>query len=205
MLVFVDESGDSGLKLDCGSSKYFIITLVVFEENEEAEALDKRINLLRHEFDLYVDFEFKFNKCDKDIRTRFLQAVLPYNFFYFAIVINKKGLYGEGFKFKESFYKYASSLVFENAKPYLRDAKVIIDSSGSKDFRRQLSGYLRSKISGGYIKKIKLQDSKRNNLLQLADMVSGAVYRDFGEKSDAKIYRNIIKSREIYVQLWPRK
>lgn len=47
MLVFVDESGDAGLKLQEGSSKYFVVTLIIFEENEEAESCDKRIDLLR--------------------------------------------------------------------------------------------------------------------------------------------------------------
>lgn len=43
MLVFIDESGDTGLKLDKGSSKYFVITLVTFEDNEEALLCDQRI------------------------------------------------------------------------------------------------------------------------------------------------------------------
>lgn len=205
MLVFVDESGDAGLKLDQGSSEYFVVTLVAFEENDEAEALDKRIDLLKRELGMNPLGEFKFNKSNKNIRNQFLRAVLPYTFFYFAIIINKKKLYGEGFKYKESFYKYTSSLVFENAKPYLEKAKVIIDGSGSKEFRNQLSSYLRKKTGGGYIKKIKLEDSKRNNLLQLADMISGSIFRSLSDKSDAEIYRDIIKSREIYVQIWPRE
>ena len=194
-----------GVFSDSLSSEYFVVTLVAFEENDEAEALDKCIDLLKRELGMNLKGEFKFNKSKKNIRIQFLKAVLPYTFFYFAIVINKKKLYGEGFKYKESFYKYTSSLVFENAKPYLKSAKVIIDGSGSKEFRNQLSSYLRKKIGGGYIKKIKLEDSKSNNLLQLADMVSGSIFRMLGNKSDAKIYRNIIKSREIYVQIWPRK
>jgi hypothetical protein len=32
MLVFVDESGDTGLKIGRGSSEFLTITLVVFEE-----------------------------------------------------------------------------------------------------------------------------------------------------------------------------
>lgn len=205
MLVFLDETGDPGLKLDCGSSKYFVVTLIVFEENEEAEALDKRVSLLKHELGFNKFHEIKFNKCNREIRERFLRSIIPYNFFYFAIAINKEKLYGEGFGYKESFYKYASGLVFQNAKTYLSDATIIIDGSGSKDFRNQLSSYLRKKIGGGYIKKIKLQDSKRNNLLQLADMISGAVNRSFSEKTDSKVYRDVIKCREIYVQVWPRK
>ncbi|HHT9130909.1 MAG TPA: DUF3800 domain-containing protein [Candidatus Tripitaka californicus] len=204
MLVFVDESGDAGLKLKGGSSKYFVIALIVFEENEEAEALDKRIDLFKRELRLGPTSEIKFNGCNKDTRKQFLLAVLPYNFFYLAIIINKQRLYGEGFKFKESFYKYASSLVFQNAKPYLHKATVVIDISGSKDFRRQLGGYLRRKINGGYIKKIKLQDSACNNLLQLADMVAGSILRSLSGKPDAREYRGIIRPRELHVQVWPK-
>ena len=32
MLVFVDESGDAGMKLDAGSSDFFIVTAVLFED-----------------------------------------------------------------------------------------------------------------------------------------------------------------------------
>ena len=71
MLVFVDETGDPGLKLNCGSSKYFVVTLVVFEENEEAEALDKRVSLLKHELGFNQSHEIKFNKCNRNKRTIF--------------------------------------------------------------------------------------------------------------------------------------
>ena len=43
MLVFVDESGDPGLKLDQGSSKYFIVKIILFEEDEEAEDANQLI------------------------------------------------------------------------------------------------------------------------------------------------------------------
>ena len=49
MLVFIDESGDTGFKVKQGSSKYFIISLVIFEDNEEALACDQRIQLLKRE------------------------------------------------------------------------------------------------------------------------------------------------------------
>jgi hypothetical protein len=53
-------------------------------------------------------------------------------------VINKAKLYGEGFRVADSFYKYTCSLVFETAKPYLRDAIVVIDGSGSRRFKQEL-------------------------------------------------------------------
>ncbi|MBI4287519.1 MAG: DUF3800 domain-containing protein [Chloroflexi bacterium] len=75
MLVFVDESGDPGLKPDSGSSRYFVIALVVFEDNDEAEAVDRRIELLRREMRLNPRFEFSFNRCRRDFREQFLKAI----------------------------------------------------------------------------------------------------------------------------------
>ena len=45
MLVFIDESGDPGLKFGSGSSDYSVVTLVVFEENEDADFADSKIHL----------------------------------------------------------------------------------------------------------------------------------------------------------------
>lgn len=136
MLVFIDESGDSGLKIEEGSSRYFTVALVVFEDREEATACDQRIELLKRELG-WQDGEFHFKRNSERIRLSFLQAVAPYNFFYYGIVINKdpKKLWGEGFRDKHSFYKYACGLVFENAKEKLQNATVVIDESGDLDFR----------------------------------------------------------------------
>ncbi|HEY9172377.1 MAG TPA: DUF3800 domain-containing protein [Verrucomicrobiae bacterium] len=209
MLAFIDESGDPGLKLDSGSTDYFIVTLVAFEDNEEALATDRRIDLLKRELGFPAGFEFHFNKVKGSYREAFLSAVASYGFFYFSIVINKAKLKGPGFKFKESFYKYTCGLVFENAKPYLDNATVGIDGSGSREFRRQLGSHLRKRINdtkgdSRFIGKVKVQDSRDNNLLQLADMVCGAAARSCGEKADAKTYRALISHREIYLQFWPK-
>ena len=97
-----------------------------------------------------------------------------------------------------SLIKYASGLVFENAKPHLKDAIVVIDANGSQDFRNQLSQYLKKRIKddAGYhlVKKVKTARSDGNNLIQLADMVSGAVWRSFKQQDDS--YRQLISARE---------
>jgi hypothetical protein len=208
MLMFIDESGDTGLKVDCGSSKYFIVALVAFEDHDEALATHERIDLLRREMGLYERFEFHFNKVKPDLRKQFLTVVAPFDFSYWGIVIDKAELISRGFQFNESLYKYACGLVFENAKPRLGNTIVVIDGSGSKDFRKQLKTYLarRLKDDAGkcLIKKVKIQDSRKNNLLQLADMIVGAIARSHSGKSDSREYRKLIAHREIYVQFWPK-
>lgn len=210
MLVFIDESGDSGLKINKGSSRYFTVSLIVFEENDEAVACDKRIELLKRELGWDSNSEFHFKKNSNRIREEFLRAVSKYSFFYYCIVINKnpKKLWSDGFKDKKSFYKYACSLVFENAKEKLDNATILIDKSGNLDFRHQLEKYLKTKINSNsrkYIKKIKMQSSQQNNLLQLADYVAGSINRSINKKKvDSQKYREIISAHEIYIQIWPK-
>ena len=91
---------------------------------------------------------------------------------------------GHAFLLKRSRW---TSLVFENAKPYLADATVVIDAKGVKLFRRELSKYLKRQINREerLIRKmlqIKHEESHRNNLLQLTDMVSGSIYRSMNPK-----------------------
>ena len=200
---------------------------MLFEEIEVANDVEDRIKLLRKELGLSANFEFHFSKNKRRLRINFLEAVARYNFFYFAIIIDKQGLYKPTFTTNESFYHYACGLLFQNMKPYIHKAIACLDRAGSKSFRLSLQKYLKSKLNEPkenkiYIKEIKMQDSKKNELIQLADMVCGSINRSIRykysqgliqyppnflrtEKAIEKdyIYRKIIKHREIRVQKIP--
>jgi uncharacterized protein DUF3800 len=206
MLVFIDESGDPGMK--SASSPYFVVTLVWFEDNDVANAVDCRIALLRKELGLPEHFEFHFSRIKTGFREAFLRAVAPYEFFYMSMIVNKRNLTGPGFAYPDSFYKWTVGIVFEDAKAYLDSATVVIDGSGSRQFRRQFQAYLRrraaDKSGEKKISKIKIQDSKSNNLLQLADMICGAVARSYTGKKDSREFRRLVAHREMKCQLWPK-
>jgi hypothetical protein len=207
MLVFIDESGDTGFKFKEGSSDYFIIVLVVFEDFDQANLCDQRIQQLKTELGKKQDWEFHFKTNTHKIRETFLKAVLPYNFFYYGIVINKSKMLGTTFENKENFYRYTCSLVFENAKDKLNNAIVLIDGSGEREFRNNLSKYLKHKMNDynkQLIKKVKMQTSHSNCLLQLADYVAGSINRSYSDKKLAKEYRKIIAPREISVEIIPK-
>ena len=209
MLVFVDESGDPGMDLSKGASAYFVVTAVLFEDHDEAKACDQKIDHIRKELGLCEWAEFHFNKSRRAVREHFLQQVAAYEFFYFAVILNKRRLYGPGFQYKASFYKYTVNLVFQSAKPHLREAIVVLDRSGGLEFRRQLARYLKKRMSQkdgpSLIKRVKTERSHTNNLIQLADMVCGAVARSYRtDKADRAVYRRIVRHRELKVQVWPR-
>jgi hypothetical protein len=208
VLAFIDESGDPGRRTGQGSSAFFTVVMVTFEDNEEAGACDQRIGLLRRELSLPQGYEFHFYSNSRKVRLAFLEAVSPYDFFYHAFSLNKdpNKLYGKGFNFKGPLYKYVCGLVLENAKAYLADATVVIDKSGDREFRNQLAAYLRRKMREGGrnpIRSVKMEESRTNNLLQLADYAAGVTNRWVNNRLDAGQYRRFIASREIQARVWP--
>lgn len=207
MLVFIDESGDAGIKTERGSSKFFVISLVIFNNFNEATDCSRRIDLLRQEMRLNLDFEFHFRNNSLKIRERFLRAVVNYNFCYFCLVVDKSRLnffYSINFT-KESFYQCACRLLFLKAKSYLKKAIIVLDRSGSPEFCLRLSKVLKIEMSQqkGIIKKIKQQNSNSNNLLQLADYVAGIINRKFQNKKNWQLFHDIIRKKEISIQFWP--
>jgi hypothetical protein len=208
MLIFIDESGDPGLRIEAGSSQYFVVAFVAFEDHDEALAADERISLLRKEQRFSENFEFHFNKVKPAYRRMFLDAIARYNFFYYGIVIDKTKLAKHGFQFKESLYKYACALLLEHAKPRLSNASVVVDECGTKNLGRELRSYLvrhlKDESRKRFIRSVRTQNSTKNNLLQLADMVVGALARSYSGKKDSREYRKLIAHREIHVQFWPK-
>ena len=208
MLILVDEAGDAGLRLSKGSSKFFVVTLVMFTQEEEADTCDQRITRLRRELNLSGSFEFHFRDTPPSLKREFFKAVAPFNFFYISMIIDKSEIARQALRPREVFYRYAVSLVFEQAKPHIENAIVVFDGSGSRPFKRELATFLRQRMNEEKIQRIrnvKMQDSKTNNLIQLADMVCGAVYHAIKNPSEkTQGFRRLIAHRELSAQIWPQ-
>jgi hypothetical protein len=206
MLVFVDESGDAGMKLGLGSTPHFVVVIVIFDDPAEALRCDRRIGELRTQLRL-GKAEFRFNKCSDQIRVDFLTTVATFSFRYVAFVLDKGRVTQPELQSKDSLYRHSVKLAFRAAWKFLDQAKVVLDGSADREFQRQLSGYLRKAMppgAGAHISRVTLERSHSNNLLQLADMICGAVARRFREnRADAAKYWALIRQREVALEVWP--
>ncbi len=168
MIVFVDESGDAGLKAKKGSSTHFIFTLVLFNDKDQANRTDCHIDNIRRQLNLRKDFEFHFNKLSKNYREHFLSEVCNFDFKCFSLVIDKKDVLESCFETAESFYLYACKESFLVAKDHLSEAILVIDGRGSRKSRQNLATYLKNnlnekEVENYRLKKVKLEDSHKNN------------------------------------------
>jgi hypothetical protein len=209
MLVFVDESGDAGMKLGAGSSNLFLLTAVLFQDRDEAQRCDEYFPEIRAALRLPKSYEFHFHHESKKMRCRFFERVVRFGFYYFGVVVEKSRLNipirNPAFQFKEGVIKYTAGILFEAAKPYLKEATLVIDASGSREWGNQLARYLprrlRDEHGKRFIKKVRTARSNGDNLVQLADMVSGALWKAYAH--DDGSYRELISSREARVEVVP--
>jgi hypothetical protein len=204
MLVFVDESGDAGVQIGKGSSQFFIVTAVIFTDRAAADACDATINQIRRSLKIPDGIEFRFSKNSERVRCAFLDGVKNHDFRYSSAVLDKSKLNSSN-QPQESLIEYASKMAFQNVRPYLSNATVVIDGNGERKFRNQISAYLRQQINNEdgqrVIKKIKQASSQGNNLIQLADMICGTVWHAHRHQDD--YYRKIVTDRELMVRVWP--
>jgi hypothetical protein len=209
MLVCIDESGDSGFKFAQGSSEYFTCVAVFFPDPFTADACDRSIDEIRRTLKLKLKYEFHFKECSDRVRQAFFKMIAQERFTYYGFVLNKPRLYGRTFTDRQGFYNFTVGLICENAKHLFSDSKIIIDRCGDRNFQLQLEKSLKTRMirddGTSLIKRVTMEASHSNNLLQLADMICGAVARDFNsDKDDRGYYRRIIRGREGRVQFWPK-
>jgi nucleoside-triphosphatase THEP1 len=209
MLVTIDESGDAGMKLGAGSSRYFCITAVIFEDAFTADSCDRAVDELRRTLQTKRNYEFHFTDCSARIRDAFFQRMRTEGLCYHAFIVNKEKLYAPRFGNAKVFYEFAVSIVCENARELLRDAKVIIDEHGNLEFKRKLQktlkDQLRTEDGTSLIREVKMEASHTNNLVQVADMVCGAVARSITHPNQGHWRSLLQKSKcERRVQFWPK-
>lgn len=197
MLVFVDDSGDPGFKLEKGSSKFFAISLIIFDDELEAEKTAVAIKELKRTLRFPDDVEFKFNKSRRETREKFLQAINQYQFRVRSLVMDKSIIRSQELRTsKDSFYAYAIKTVLKHSNDSILDAKIKIDGSGDRIFRRSFLSYLRKQLNSRQkriIKNCKMVDSKGSVLIQAADMIAGSIRRSYDtSKADAPFYKSII-------------
>ncbi|MBI4028847.1 MAG: DUF3800 domain-containing protein [Candidatus Blackburnbacteria bacterium] len=196
-LVFIDDSGDPGFKIQKGSSPLFVIALVIFDDNLIAEEVSLAVKKLRRELKFPDDTEFKFHKSRLEVKRKFLQTISKHDFRIRAIVVKKDRIYSNFLRTsKESFFNYVVMQVLKHSSKYLNQAKLKFDKRGEKRIRNELRAYLSRELDNKHnhiFSDLKFVDSKQNVLIQTADMVASCIAAYYKGKNP-ELY-GIIKKR----------
>jgi hypothetical protein len=177
----------------------------VFCDAFSADACDRAINGLRFQLGKPSQFEFHFSQCSNRVRESFFKTVSHENFRYAGFVVHKRKLFGERFRDPKQVYEFSVSIVCEQVKSLLDNSKIIIDRNGDRVFKARLEKSLKRQMTDKdgscKIKKVTMESSHSNNLIQLADMLCGALNRSCTSGDDK--FRDLVRGKEKFVQNWP--
>lgn len=199
MLVFVDDSGDPGFRVGKGSSKIFLVALVRFKDELEAEKTSVAIKDLKRRLKVSDFYEFKFNKTNRKFRNAFFSSVKKFDFKIRALVVKKQAISSPRLiSNKENFYNYIIMQALKQSYG-IKKAKLRFDKRGEKALRDKLRVYLSRELDNKnkqIFRDLKFVDSRRNTLIQLADMIAGSIFsyysgRDKSYLEGLKITRKV--------------
>ncbi len=170
----------------------FVIACIIFDDDVDAEFAGANIKMLKKKLGWKQEREFKFHRATEEQKEAFFRTLKDCNFNIRAVVVDKTKVTEPKLKKSDSFYSHIiMSLLdrFDN----MDAAKVWLDGSGSKDFRRRSTSSLRKSLNRSNKRKISsfsLEDSRNSSLIQLADMVAGSIRVKYNP--DKKIKRDYL-------------
>jgi len=193
MFVYVDETGDTGFKFSQGSSRFFLVTMLL---TSDPVPLNSEIEAFRRDNRFPVDHEFKFYRSPDSVRMRFLRLLLRHECLIRCLVVDKQQLTADYMRDKTIFYNYLVKMLLQHDNGRLQDAQLILDRRDQRKAKQGLAPYIRREVNRGGVKKIrdiKYHESHRDNLLQAVDMASGAIYAHYAK--DRPEFLRLIRPR----------
>lgn len=199
-LIFIDDSGDPGFK--GATSNNFIMASAVFIDSATATKVNSVISNYRQSLGWREETEFKFRKTNKQIIKQLLYSICKYPFKIYAVYVDKTS------------YKQMLP-VFDREKLYnwaikellciipMNEALIKIDGRSSREHKLRVKSYLRHEININChkIKNIKTEDSTKDNLIQLADLIAGAINRSMQtDKTDSQEYLAILNKKIVKIK-----
>ncbi len=199
----MDDSGDPGFKLEKGASGLFVVACVIFSDTIEAELVSASIKALKRDSGWKQEREYKFHKTTEDQKKAFFKETSRFNFRIRAIVVDKSKVEEPKLKKDDSFYQKIVVEVLDRFKG-MKEANVYLDGEKGRNYRNRSAAELRKILNKNKqrIAKFKVEDSKGNVLIQLADMIAGAIREKYELKGPSGLgYLRPMKDKieEIYL------
>ena len=193
-LIFIDDSGCTGFKFGRGSTDYFGIAAVFFDDDLDAEETALKIKRLRRSLGWHDLHEFKFRKTSKELTKQFFNAVQPCTFRVVTALIDKRTVTDIKMTKNPRLFYYNVILQTIRAGGNLDKVNIYIDGEAGRKYSQKVKTYIRQNLPKNAVNKVSFKDSNTDSLVQLADMIVGALLHTTEERGNSDLYYSLIKS-----------
>lgn len=181
MLTFTfagDESGDVSFNSSKGASRYFVATVIATQFPDNLRAL---LEKLRRDSKLPERYEFGYHRLSSEqLRKRVFSTLASAEFEVWAILVDKVIL-SEAFKAMSGldFYLYfVSELICQIPDQKRAGGTLILDEFGYPDQTKdELRRIMKARNINHKFSRISIRRSQSEPLIQIADLIAGAIWR----------------------------
>jgi len=197
-----DESGDTPTKKTArnlsrpGATSHYVVSFVT---TRNLDALALVIENYRARLGPKARKEFHFSDMKERERKELLQEALKAQFGVCALVVEKGRILNPPYA-PEDFYRHWVAETFDVHRETIIDANIVLDRTAKdKAFERKIETYLLQRLNNDLerpvINEVGFDESHRNDLLQLADVVAGSIRRAYENEYKDEKYLNIVRRR----------
>ena len=193
-LIFIDDSGCTGFKFGRGSTDYFGIAAVFFDDDLDAEETALKIKRLRRSLGWHDLHEFKFRKTSNSIRKQFLNVIQTCNFRVIVALIDKREVTDIAMIQNPRLFCHNVIIKAIRAGGSLNKINIYIDGEAGRKYSQKVKTYIRKNLPKNAVNKVTFKDSNADSLVQMADMIVGALLHTTEERGDSNEYFSIIQN-----------
>lgn len=171
--LFVDESGDIGSITRRGSSRIFVLSAVLFKDQLSTLTAVEKIRNLKQQLKLDAYYEFKFHRSKEFNKESFFEVVKSVDCRLFSLIDYKRTTAPASTY--EDYLSYLLNLIRNDLRTRSSNLLIIIDGEGSSRHLVKIKKTLKAKVPGMHLE-VRYSNSRNDELIQIADMISGLVY-----------------------------
>jgi biotin operon repressor len=206
--AFADEFGNSSFDFTRQGSHFIIATIIC--KNDLLEKLKIDIDEIRRKHNFQTG-EMKSSGVAQNHarRKRIIEDIAQLDISIYAVIVDKRELFGKGFSIKRSFYKYLNNLVYKELYRTFPRLELYVDEHGGNDFMREFKAYVskhheRNLFSGS---DFSILNSKQSYYIQLADFVAGTlgyIFDDTKKSEHSAEFESILHPKISSLNFFPK-
>lgn len=208
VIAFADEFGNNSFEFETQGSHFIIASVII--NIDELKQVENQLEEIRQKY--FQTGEIKSSKVSDNFKRRILilKELQNINFSVYAVVIDKRKLFGEGFKFKKSFYKYLNGILYKELYRTFPQLELKVDEHGGNDFMKSFKKYvetnhIRTLFTGSdFI----IQKSHNELGVQLADFMAGTlgfIYDELKKSEHSEAFRVLLSNKVNSINLFPKE
>ena len=207
--AFADEFGNNSFDFDSQGTHFIIATVICKNENLEKLYFDIEAIRKKHNFQTG---EMKSSGVGKhhSRRKRILEDIAKMDISIYAVIVDKRLLFGKGFAIKKSFYKYLNNLLYKELYRTFSSLELFVDEHGGNDFMIEFKknvekNHERNLFTGS---EFNIQNSEQSYYIQLADFVAGTlgyIFDELKKSEHSEEFEKILQPKISSLNFFPRE